>query len=557
MRNRAFLKVALLGLLILAFAPGLAAASSQGQNLTEMLASTAAERAVAVSGPIIVVSPASLNFGIVNDGSAMSLPLTVQNTGDAFLNVFNIVSTDPAFHTGGVSGGGLAPGASAIVVVTFAPMDGFAHTGMLTFDSDASNPSPTVNLSGQGNECPTLDPVGNQSVNAYATLSFTVVGHDDMDTVDDQLVYSMTSNLPAVGPVFNVNTGEFSWTPTNADAGSYSATFSVSDGHCSSAPQTISIDVTVTNNPPVANANGPYIGATGVPVQFSSAGSGDPDLGQTISYSWSFGDGHTSNSPNPTNTYSLPGSYIATLVVTDNGTPQLSATSVAGVTIKTEILCDVFIKNNATSIRAHGGGRQTFALQETDRPLTDILTNSLRMHTDYPNAGSVAEISALPKSGTIGDLNADQVADLSVVFNTADIAALLSNVPNNTSVNLIITGDFQVPAGTLPLRGQITLTAKTGGGGAVSASAYPNPFNPATSIAYSTVREGRVSVRIYSIDGRLVRTLVDNQYTSAGTHEVSWNGRDNQGHEVRSGVYFVKSALDNGDASVFKISLMK
>jgi PKD repeat protein len=555
MRNRAFLKVALLGLLILAFAPGLAAASSQGQNLTEMLASSAAERAVAVSGPVIAVTPASLNFGIVNNGSSSALSVQVSNTGDAMLS-FTASTSDAAFM---VPAGSMDvdPGTSTMLMVTFAPLDGLAHTGTLTFSSNATNPNPTVNLFGQGNDCPTLDPIGNQTVAAYETLMFTVMGHDDTDTVDDQLTYEMTSNLPAVGPTFNVNTGEFLWTPTNADEGSYTAMFTVSDGLCTSAPETITIDVSVTNNPPVANANGPYIGATGLPVQFSSAGSGDPDPGQMISYSWAFGDGHTSNSANPTNTYAQPGNYIATLTVTDDGTPSLSATSVAGVTIKTEVICDVWYKKGYTSIRAHGGGRQTFALQETDRPLTDILVSSLRMHTDYPNAGTVAEISALAKSGTVGDLNGDQVSDLSVVFNTADLADLLSNVPNNTPVNLIITGDFEVPSGTLPLRGTITLTAKTGGGGAVSASAYPNPFNPATSIAYSTVREGRVSVRIYSIDGRLVRTLVDNQYTSAGTHEVSWNGRDNQGHEVRSGVYFVKSVLDNSDASVFKISLMK
>ena len=52
MRNRAFLNVVLLGLLTFALAPGLAGAASQGQDLTGMLASSAAERAAAVSGPV-------------------------------------------------------------------------------------------------------------------------------------------------------------------------------------------------------------------------------------------------------------------------------------------------------------------------------------------------------------------------------------------------------------------------------------------------------------------------------------------------------------------------
>ena len=68
MRNRAFLIVALLGLLTLAFAPGYAAAAGQGQDLSEMLASSAAVQAVAVSGPIAQASPLSLDVGIVDNG---------------------------------------------------------------------------------------------------------------------------------------------------------------------------------------------------------------------------------------------------------------------------------------------------------------------------------------------------------------------------------------------------------------------------------------------------------------------------------------------------------
>src|SRR3954462_4832562 len=97
MRNRAFLKVVLLGLLTFAFVPGLAGAASQGQDLTGMLASSAAERAVAVSGPIISVTPSSHDFGRVNSGSSSgTFNFTVSNTGDATLNISGL---------SGVSGG--------------------------------------------------------------------------------------------------------------------------------------------------------------------------------------------------------------------------------------------------------------------------------------------------------------------------------------------------------------------------------------------------------------------------------------------------------------------
>jgi hypothetical protein len=72
-------------------------------------------------------------------------------------------------------------------------------------------------------------------------------------------------------------------------------------------------------------------------------------------------------------------------------------------------------------------------------------------------------------------------------------------------------------------------------------NAYPNPFNPATTIRYSIASAGRVSLRIYNAAGQLVRTLVDEaQSPRAEGYAVVWDGSDNGGREVSSGVYFYK-----------------
>jgi len=73
------------------------------------------------------------------------------------------------------------------------------------------------------------------------------------------------------------------------------------------------------NRPPVAAASAtPKAGLAPLTVNFSSAGSGDPDTGQTITYSWDFGDGSPPDtSPNPSHTYAANGNYVATLTVTD------------------------------------------------------------------------------------------------------------------------------------------------------------------------------------------------------------------------------------------------
>jgi hypothetical protein len=69
---------------------------------------------------------------------------------------------------------------------------------------------------------------------------------------------------------------------------------------------------------------------------------------------------------------------------------------------------------------------------------------------------------------------------------------------------------------------------------------YPNPFNPTTTIVYKVPSGGAlVTVRVYDVEGRLVRTLVD-RYVGGGTHTVDWNGRDRKGNAVASGVYFYR-----------------
>jgi hypothetical protein len=74
------------------------------------------------------------------------------------------------------------------------------------------------------------------------------------------------------------------------------------------------------NRPPVAEANAtPIAGLAPLTVNFSSAGSNDPDAGQTITYQWNFGDGSAlSTQANPSHQYTVNGTYQATLTVTDN-----------------------------------------------------------------------------------------------------------------------------------------------------------------------------------------------------------------------------------------------
>jgi hypothetical protein len=68
---------------------------------------------------------------------------------------------------------------------------------------------------------------------------------------------------------------------------------------------------------------------------------------------------------------------------------------------------------------------------------------------------------------------------------------------------------------------------------------FPNPFNPSTNIKYDMRERGHVSIRIYNVAGQLVKTLV-NDVRDAGSYTEVWDGRNNLGTSVASGVYFYK-----------------
>jgi hypothetical protein len=66
---------------------------------------------------------------------------------------------------------------------------------------------------------------------------------------------------------------------------------------------------------------------------------------------------------------------------------------------------------------------------------------------------------------------------------------------------------------------------------------FPNPFNPSTTIAFELAQEQPVSLRIYDLQGRLVRTLADGEMTGAGPHQATWQGKDGAGQTVAAGIY--------------------
>lgn len=103
--------------------------------------------------------------------------------------------------------------------------------------------------------------------------------------------------------------------------------------------------------------------------------------------------------------------------------------------------------------------------------------------------------------------------------------------PPATNQEVVLDAFTFVPAASAtavdaPARGESRLS-----------DARPNPFNPSTSIGYTLAREGKTEIVVYDVSGRRVRVLASGPAT-AGYHEVTWDGRDDAGRAVASGVYF-------------------
>jgi PKD repeat protein len=147
---------------------------------------------------------------------------------------------------------------------------------------------------------------------------------------------------------------------TYTAAGTYTATLTVTDpvGNVTTRSRTITI---APNRVPVAVIGASTTSAYApITVRFNSTGSYDPD-GGTLRYAWAFGDGATSTAANPSYTYTIPGTYTATLRVTD---PYgLSAAKSLSITVRKPVMATA----NVSAVKVNGvrASRATVTVTDT------------------------------------------------------------------------------------------------------------------------------------------------------------------------------------------------
>ena len=87
-------------------------------------------------------------------------------------------------------------------------------------------------------------------------------------------------------------------------------------------------------------------------------------------------------------------------------------------------------------------------------------------------------------------------------------------------------------------------------------SNYPNPFNPSTTIEFSLQNNSKIDISIYNTKGQKIKTLAQNEYTK-GSHSIIWNGDDESGNSVNSGIYYCKLKVNGKTEAVNKCLMLK
>ncbi len=138
--------------------------------------------------------------------------------------------------------------------------------------------------------------------------------------------------------------------------------------------------------------------------------------------------------------------------------------------------------------------------------------------------------------------------DFMFIYNTPDY------VPSQPgySVRAEILRDVLIEFGLIPDGNVIDVP---NGDVVFGVSNYPNPFNPATEIKMTLPQAGHVSLKVFNVRGELVRTLVNGEM-AAGVQKITWNGTNDSGSNVASGVYFYETKY-NGETSINKMALVK
>jgi hypothetical protein len=374
------------------------------------------------------------------------------------------------------------------------------------------------------NRPPTMVSVSAKTVAEKDTLRFTATATDP-DLPNDTLSFSL-SGAPAGATI--TSGGSFQWVPDYSTAGNYTPRIKVTDLGGAADSTTVSITVMHKNRAPsFLNKLRDTTINQGSTLTFSYTAT-DPDNGTTFTYTLSNppsgasinGSGVLTFTPpaNPARTYSIiafvsDGSLkdSATATVTVNRKPRLNSQTPSSISTVSQNKAQAF----SVSAGNPDGGALTF-------------TWKVNGVVDKTGPDSTYSKSFADPHG----------AAKTVICVFTNVVGLKDSATWSFTITDISTNEGAIPT-------EFALGQN-----------FPNPFNPTTTLRFDLPKEALVTMEIYNIQGIRIRTLLKGESVSAGRHSLMWDGRDENGFDVPSGVYLYR--ISAGDFhSGKKMTLLK
>ncbi len=369
---------------------------------------------------------ASIGSQSVSEGSALS---------------FSVSASDSDNDTLTYSASNLPNGASFVSAnryFSWTPGSDAAGSYQVTVtvsDGSASD-SETVTITvANVNVAPVLAAVGSQNVSEGSTLSFNL---NASDSDNDNLTYS-ANNLPAGAALSSA--GNFSWNPDYTSSGTYSVTFSVSDGSATDS-EVVTIVVANVNRIPVLSSIGTQSVAEGSSLSFTISAS-DAD-GDNLIYSASgLPDGAVFNSTSHTfswtpeyadtkNTRIYPVAFtVSDGSATDSETVTINVTNVNRAPVMDTISAQSILANNAFSLSISASDPDSNALTYSVSALPSGATfNAESAVFSWTPSADQAGTYQVVFSVSDGNLSASQTVNMTVTFNNS--APIISGTPDST-----------------------------------------------------------------------------------------------------------------------------
>lgn len=233
--------------------------------------------------------------------------------------------------------------------------------------------------------------------------------------------------------------------------------------------------------------------------------------------------------------FSVAQAGSATLSLVKRGANSISVymentTPVAGLQFTVNASSNLVLETVVKSERTQSGSWQIHQNRLNDSTVNVLIINANLV--DLPSgAGAIAEFAIQEKS----------------------VAAEKSRI----TLSRVVVADAQaqkIPVSVVNLEWSATLAQADEKTFQLEQN-YPNPFNPSTTIRYRLEQPGQVRLSIFDITGREVMRVMD-QYQVGGSYSVTWNGRDEAGQQLASGVYFAQLSV-NGAFTTMRMTLAK